>query len=211
MEPAKAYVFDMDGTIVDNCAYHVKAWREFSRRCGNELTERQILDWMGAQGAYYIEKIFGRVLPKDEVDRLCFEKEKLYREIYKPSMPEGLAELLDGARANGTRLAMATGGPRENVDFILDSLGLRGRFAAIVDSTMYVRSKPAPDCFLAAAKMLGVAPADCLVFEDALNGIGAAKAAGMKVYAVTFTMPRERLAEAKPDLIFDSYLELAKP
>ena len=55
-------------------------------------------------------------------------------------------------------------------------------------------------------RMPGVAPADCLVFEDALNGIGAAKAAGMKVYAVTFTMPRERLAEAELDLIFDSYL-----
>ena len=205
---AKAYIFDMDGTVVDNCAYHVKAWREFSRKHGNELAERQILDWMGAQGAYYIERILGHLPPKDVVDRLCFEKEAIYREIYKPVLPDGLKELLDGAVEKGIRLGMATGGPRENVDFILDSLDIRKYFEIIVDSTMYERSKPAPDCFLAAAEALGAKPAECLVFEDAPNGIGAAKAAGMKVYAVTFTMPREKLAGCGPDLIFDSYREI---
>ena len=60
-----AYIFDMDGTLVDNCGYHVISWRQFSRRYGNELTEKQILDWMGAQGSYYIEQIFGRRLPEE--------------------------------------------------------------------------------------------------------------------------------------------------
>ena len=73
----RAYIFDMDGTLVDNCAYHVKAWRKFSKKYGHELTEREILDWMGAQGGYYIERIMGKPLPKEEVDRLCFEKDEL--------------------------------------------------------------------------------------------------------------------------------------
>ena len=85
----------MDGTLVDNCAYHVKAWRKFSKKYGHELTEREILDWMGAQGGYYIEQIMGKPLPKEEVDRLCFEKEEIYRKIYKPKLPEGLREWLD--------------------------------------------------------------------------------------------------------------------
>lgn len=204
----KAYIFDMDGTLVNNCGYHVIAWREFSKRLGNELTEKQILDWMGAQGGYYVEQIMGRKLPKDEVDRLCREKEALYREIYKPVMPEGLCEFLDRACASGIKLAVATGGPTENVDFILDSLDLRKYFEVIVDATKYSRSKPAPDCFLAAAKLLDVAPSECRVYEDAVNGINAAKAAGMECHVVTFTNPRSILAAAAPDRIFDFYLEL---
>lgn len=204
----KAFIFDMDGTLVDNCGYHVLAWREFSRKYGNELTEKQILDWMGAQGAYYIEQIMGRKLPAEEVDRLCREKEVLYRQICRPEMPAGLREWLDLAHAQGIRLAVATGGPPENVAFILDALDLRKDFEIIVDSSMYTRSKPAPDCFLVAARRLGVEPSECRVYEDALNGIRAAKAAGMQCHVVTFTNPRETLAAAGPDLIFDSYREL---
>ena len=204
----KAYIFDMDGTLVDNCAYHVKAWRKFSKKYGHELTEREILDWMGAQGGYYIERIMGKPLPKEEVDRLCFEKEEIYRKIYKPKLPEGLREWLDYAHARKIKLALATGGPKENVAFILDTLDLRKDFEVIVDATMYEKSKPAPDCFLKAAELLGVAPEDCRVYEDALNGIGAAKAAGMQCHVVTFTNPYEVLADAGADKIFDSYKEL---
>ncbi len=204
----RAYIFDMDGTLVNNCGYHVLAWQEFSRKCGNELSERQILDWMGAQGGYYIEQIMRRPLPVDEIARLCAEKEALYRQIYKPEMPDGLREFLDRAHAEGIKMAVATGGPHENVDFILGTLDLFKDFEIVIDASMYKRSKPDPDCFLAAAKALGVAPSECRVYEDALNGIGAAKAAGMECHAVTFTNPRETLYSAHPDLIFDSYREL---
>lgn len=204
----KAYIFDMDGTLVDNCGHHVLAWKEFSRRYGNELSEQQILDWMGAQGGFYIERILGRKPSKEEVDRLCFEKEEIYRAMYRPELPDGLREFLDRAHAAGIRLAVATGGPKENVAFILDTLDLRKDFEVIVDATMYTNSKPAPDCFLAAAAKLGVTPAECRVYEDALNGIGAAKAAGMECQAVTFTIPRAALEAAGPDRIFDSYREL---
>ena len=204
----KAYIFDMDGTLVDNCGYHVIAWKEFSRKYGNELTEKQVLDWMGAQGAFYVEQIMGRKLSKDETDRLCREKEAMYREIYRPEMPDGLREFLDRAHEAGIRMAVATGGPTENVNFILDSLNLRNDFVGVIDSTMYTRSKPAPDCFLAAAKLLGVAPSECRVYEDAVNGINAAKAAGMECHVVTFTNPRKVLEAAGPDRIFDSYREL---
>lgn len=204
----KAYIFDMDGTLVDNCAYHVKAWREFSEKYGNELTERQILDWMGAQGAFYLEHIFDRPLSWDEIDRFCFEKEEIYRHIYRPVMPKGLREWIDRAHAEGIHVALATGGPSENVAYILDSLELRKDFEVIVDATMYTRSKPDPECFLVAANMLGVAPDECRVYEDAFKGIEAAKAAGMECHAVTFTNSRDSLEKAAPDLVFDSYAEL---
>jgi len=208
-ERAAAYIFDMDGTLVDNCGHHVIAWQEFSRVKGRELTQQEILDWMGAKGSFYIEKIVGRVLPQDEVARLCAEKEAIYRKIYKPVLPDGLRALLDDAHRRGIPCALATGGPTENVDFILDELDLRGDFPVIVDGSMYSRSKPDPECFLKAASLLKVDPSRCCVFEDAVNGIGAARAAGMDVIAITFTNPRGKLEKAGANRVIDSYLELA--
>ena len=210
MMKSKACIFDMDGTLVDNCRYHIIAWREFSRRYGRELTEKEIIDWMGAPNAYYCEQIFGRSLSSEELTRLGEEKERIYRALYAPHMrlPDGLRAFLDRAHAEGTPCAVATGGPKENVDFVLDGLAIRGDFAAIVDDSCYEHGKPAPDCFLAAAKRLGVKPTDCTVFEDAVAGIRAAKAAGMKVIAVTFTNPRETLHREAPDRIIDTYLAL---
>lgn len=204
----KAFIFDMDGTLVDNCGDHVKAWRQFSMLHGRELTEREILDWMGAKGSFYIEQIVGHPLPADEVARLCAEKEVIYRAIYHPVLPEGLREWLDAAHAHGIPCAVATGGPKENVDFILDALGLRADFPLVVDGTMYARSKPDPECFLKAAERLGVAPRQCLVFEDAVNGVHAAQAAGMDVVAITFTNPRAVLERAGATRVIDSYRDL---
>ena len=210
MKAVGAYIFDMDGTLVDNCAYHVTSWQAFARRYGHELTAQQILDWMGAQGSFYMEQIFQRAIPLDELARLCAEKEAIYRELAAPHLvvPEGLCAFLDAAQARGIPCAIATGGPKENVDFVLDTLDLRKYFSVIVDSTMYTHSKPDPECFLTAAARLGVPPEKCQVFEDAVNGIQAAHAAGMRVTVVTFTNPRTTLAAAHPDRIIDSYCEL---
>ena len=204
----KAYIFDMDGTLVDNCAAHVKAWQKFAKAHGHPLTKKQILAWMGAKASFYIEQIAGEGLPADEVTRLCEEKEALYRKIYKPALPDGLRDWLDYAHARNVPCALATGGSRANVDFILDSLGLRADFAAVVDETMYARSKPKPDCFLKAAELLGVEPSLCRVYEDAVNGIAAARAAGMSVVAVTFTNSREALEDAGATRVIDSYRDL---
>jgi len=207
----RAMIFDMDGTIVDNFAYHVTAWQEFARRYGHELTERQVRDWMGATCASYLERIFGAGLSAADVARFSDEKESMYRQLYHPVLPDGLCEWLEAARLRRLPCALATGGPTANVDFILDSLRLRPYFPVIVDSTMYVKSKPDPECFLLAAKLLGVAPCDCQVYEDAVNGIAAARAAGMRTVAVTFTNPREVLVRAGADRVIDSYRELSSP
>ena len=207
-QPPKAYIFDMDGTLVDNCAAHVKAWQKFAKAHGHPLTKKQILAWMGAKGSFYVEQVAGHPLAPDEAKRLCDEKEALYRKIYKPVLPDGLRAWLDYAHARKVPCALATGGPRANVDFILDSLGLRDDFAAVVDETMYARSKPDPECFLKAAALLGVEPSLCRVYEDAVNGVAAARAAGMSVVAITFTNSRKALEEAGAARVIDSYRDL---
>lgn len=206
----KAYIFDMDGTLIDNCAWHVLAWREFAHRHGRDLSERQILDWMGATSSYYMNRIFEREVPADECAELTLEKEELYRAMYAPhlALADGLREILDDARRRGIRLSIATGGSLDNVNFILDGLSLRAMFDVIVDASQYERGKPAPDCYLKAAARMGLDPAECLVFEDAVAGVRSGKAAGMRVAAVTATIARDTLAAEKPDYLVDSFREL---
>lgn len=206
----KAYIFDMDGTLIDNCAWHVLAWREFAHRHGRDLSERQILDWMGATSSYYMNRIFEREVPADECAELTREKEELYRAMYAShlALADGLKEILDDARRRGIQLAIATGGSLDNVDFILDGLNMRPMFDVIVDASQYERGKPAPDCYLKAAARMGLDPAECLVFEDAVAGVRSGKAAGMRVAAVTATIARDILAAEKPDYLVDSFREL---
>ena len=206
----RGYIFDMDGTLVDNVRYHVQSWKAFSRKYGNELSEEKIVGWMGMTNRVYQERILGRPVTEDESRRLSEEKELLYSGLFAPHMrlPDGLRAFLDRARSAGIALAVATGAPRSNVDFIMDSLSLRGDFDALVDETKYAKCKPDPECFLTAARLLGCEPCDCVVFEDAIPGVAAAKAAGMKVVCVTFTKGREELLLAGADIVIDSYLEL---
>ena len=137
-----------------------------------------------------------------------YSREALYRELYAPHLrlPDGLGDLLRNARNRGVRLAIATGGSVDNVDFVLDGLELRDLFEVVVDASQYKRGKPAPDCYLMAASRLGLAPSECFVFEDAVGGIKSAKAAGMRVAAITATMPREALEAEHPDILFDSFV-----
>ena len=206
----EAFLFDMDGVLVDNCHHHVLAWLEFAARHGGRLTEEQILAWMGAPGRDYIRRMFDSEFTPDEVERLLEEKEALYRQMYRADLQprEGLLELLAEARRRGVACAVVTGGSRANVDFVLDGLAIRGYFDQIVDSACYHLGKPAPDCYLEAARRLGAAPGKCLVFEDALNGIAAAHAAGMKVVAITGTNPAEVLAAARPWRVVSTFAGL---
>ena len=206
---AKAYLFDMDGVLVDNCRYHVASWLEIAKRHGGRLTEAQVIEWMGAPGRDYIARMFDGPLPPEEVEAIAEEKESVYRELYRPHLEprRGLPDFLRIAKRDGVSCAVVTGGSRANVDFVLDGLGIRGYFDCIVDSARYARGKPAPDCYLQAAAELGVEPRDCTVFEDAVNGIEAAIAAGMRVVALTGTNTRETLEQAGPDKVVGSFDE----
>ena len=123
----KGYIFDMDGTLIDNGRYHILAWQEFAKRHGKAVKGQDILDWMGMTGDVYNERILGRKLTPEEQRELGEEKESLYRDIYRPHMrlPEGLLEFLERIRASGGKCALATGGPQANADFILDAITIQ--------------------------------------------------------------------------------------
>lgn len=206
----RAYLFDVDGVLADNVRYHVRGWVELARRHGGRMTDAEAVALMGAPGSVYINRMFGSPVPPDRLAALMAEMSEIYRDLASPHLVarEGLVDFLESASAAGIPCAVVSGGPRINVDFVLDGLGIRKYFTQVIDASQYARGKPAPDGYLLAAEKLGIAPGDCVVFEDAVNGIRSGKGAGMRVVAFTGTHRREELEAAGPDRIVSTFREL---
>jgi beta-phosphoglucomutase len=193
-----AFIFDMDGTIVDNMAFHTNSWIAFFARRGKTYDPDAFFrETAGAQAREIMRERLGADLPDDEIAVLAQEKEVLYRELYGPHLSaiQGFEDFVTRARAAGVKLAVATSAPPANIVFTLDGLDLRRHFDAVVGAADVARGKPHPDVFLKAAEKLGVAPADCIVFEDAPMGVEAARRAGMKTVVITTTLPADAFRE----------------
>ncbi len=203
----------MDGVLADNSDFHVLAWTEYARSFGRELTVDEIKRRLGFNNREYMRFFLDREPTDDEVVRSTDEKEALYRKIFEPHLvaPSGLIPLLEFARGKRVICGVATSAPEENVSFILDGLDIRHYFHEIVDATHVKNCKPDPEIYQLVATKLDVAPDRCLVFEDAIAGIQSAKAAGMRVIALTSSYPAEVLAEYRPSAIIKSFDDLCKP
>jgi beta-phosphoglucomutase family hydrolase len=194
----RALIFDMDGTIVDNMAFHTQSWVTFFERRGRAIDADEFFrTTAGRQGKEIIRSHMGEDLGDDEVAVLNHEKEAVYRELYAPHLKavDGFEDLIADARSQGIALAVGTAAPPANVEFTLDGLDLRRHFETIVGATDVPRGKPHPDVFLEAAKRCGAEPANCIVFEDAPLGVEAARRAGMRVVVITTTLPAAAFAE----------------
>jgi len=211
--PLRGALFDMDGTLVDNSPVHVRAFEIFCARYG--VTDwREKLDGAFGMGS---DDIMRMLLPAEVIRArglraLADEKEAIYREIYAPDIRPvaGLRTLLERLRDAGIRCAVGSSGCRENVEFVLDSCGIAEFFEARISGDMVARCKPDPEIYLKAAAALGLAPAECVVFEDAKAGIEAARRAGagrIAVVATTLT-PETIRRETAADLVFGDYTEI---
>jgi beta-phosphoglucomutase len=197
VEALRGAIFDLNGTLVDDLRFHFDAWREFGAKRGITLDDAFLQSINGLKNEDIFPKIVGRAVSKEELSTLEAEKEERYRALYRPHLAPlaGANELLDRLHAAGVKLAVASSAPPENRALVIEGLGWQQRFDAVVASEG-LPGKPAPDVFLAAAKQIGVEPAACIVFEDAVNGVRAAKAAGMAVVGITTTVAAAALREA---------------
>lgn len=197
--PIPAFLFDLDGVVVDSNARHVDSWKEVARRHGFACPDPDHIGKCGLRTRAVIRDLLRWPVAAEEADRIGFEKEDLYREGIRRdgirAIP-GVLDFLAEARRLGIPCAVGSSAPRENVDVCLRVLDLESAFRATVSGADVARGKPAPDIFLEAARRLGMDPADCLVFEDAPAGIAAAHAAGMRAWGLWTSHAPEELAQA---------------
>lgn len=185
----KACLFDLDGVLVDTAAFHFQAWRRLARQLGFDFTEHQNEQLKGISRMESLERILawgGVTLTADEKDQWASTKNEWYLELVRQMTPAdvlpGAREFLDECRQAGLKTAL--GSASKNARLILENTDLLRDFDAVVDGTKTTRSKPDPEVFLLGAQELGVAPSDCVVFEDAVAGIEAAHRGGMKAIGV---------------------------
>ncbi|MGI4752080.1 MAG: HAD family hydrolase [Janthinobacterium lividum] len=185
----KAFLFDMDGTMVDNMVYHGKAWFDIlNDNLGAGLTEAEVKKEMYGKNPEVLERIFGKgKFTPEQIDEYSMKKERDYQEQFRPHLKliAGLDEFLEKAKAQGIKTAIASAAIPFNIDFVLDNLNIRDCFDAVISANDVEISKPHPETFLKAAEALGAKPEDCIVFEDAPKGVEAARNAGMKCVVLT--------------------------
>lgn len=204
----KGLLFDMDGTLVDNLAYHFMAFDAYAEREGFTLLEPVSLKINGMHSNDIFPLLLGNeVVAQYGLDRLNREKEEVYRDMYRPKIAPiaGVIELLKEAKKAGVKCAIGSSGCRENVEMIIEGLGIADLIDGSISGSDVTHGKPHPEIFTKAHELLGLKAEECIVVEDAVNGILAGVAAGCKCLAVTTTATAEVLVEAGASLCVEDY------
>jgi beta-phosphoglucomutase family hydrolase len=201
---ATAILWDLDGVLVNSMEFHYRAYNEVLSQRGVKLSrEKYLKEMIGIRNYTILRRVLGD-LPDDEIMSLAEQKEEAFRRLVRGQVQPlpGATELVHSARDAGIKQSIVSSTPRANIELMLQSLALYDCFDAIVGEAEAAKGKPDPEGFLVAASRLGVAPADCVVIEDAPEGIAAGKAAGMRCIGVTTTRPAEKLWQA--DVVVES-------
>jgi beta-phosphoglucomutase len=195
----------VDGTLVDTAELHFAAWVELCRELGRPFSRAEFAATFGKRNPEILVYLFGDVFSPQRVAELGDRKEELYKAAARRGVEllPGVRALLSGLHAAGVAQAIGSSAPRGNVDLILALTQTAPFFQAVSSFEDTTRGKPDPQVFLVAAQRLHREPQHCVVFEDAVAGVQAAKAGGMKCVAVSFVghHPPEKLHQAGADLV----------
>ena len=207
----KAFIFDLNGTMIHDMDYHTKAWQELlNGELGGSFTWYEVKQQMYGKNQEVLERLFGvERFSEAEMVRLSVEKEKRYQHAFFPHLQllPGLEEFLKRAHQRGIAMARGSAAIPFNIDFVLDNLNIRRYFSAIVSADDVTLSKPHPETFLKAASLLKVSPAECIVFEDVPKGAEAAHNAGMAAVVLTTTHAEAEFAHLPNILHFAADFE----
>jgi beta-phosphoglucomutase family hydrolase len=187
----KAFIFDLNGTMINDMPYHTKAWQNLlNNELGGNFTWEQVKPQMYGKNPEVLIRMFGPDrFTMEEMHHLSLEKEKKYQQEFLPYLEllPGLQDFLESAYQKGIPMAIGSAAIPFNIDFVLDNLHIRHYFKAIVSADDVELSKPHPETFLKAAQLLNADPKDCVVFEDVPKGAEAAANAGMNAVIITTT------------------------
>ena len=185
--PYRAFLFDLNGTMIDDMPYHVRAWHRILNERGAGLNYEETKAQCYGRNDELLERVFpGRFSPAEK-EKLIRNKEEEYQAAFRPHLKllPGLSEFLEKSQQSGIKMAIGSAAIPFNIDFVLDGLGIRHYFETVISGDDVVHSKPDPETFVRCANNLGIAASDCLVFEDVPKGVEAAANAGMKAYVLT--------------------------
>jgi HAD superfamily hydrolase (TIGR01509 family) len=202
--PFAAVLFDLDGVIADTTELHYKVWKEFAAQHNYTPTGEELLATNGRRAAETLRLWLGQSLDDQAVATLTTDRETLFNRMLAtepvPPVP-GVGRFVQMLKAGRIPKAVVTSAVPANATLALERVELRDAFDVIITAADVVRGKPDPEPYLMAARRLSVAPNLCLVVEDSIPGIRAAKAAGSKCLALTTTFSREMLVVERPDWI----------
>ncbi|MBN1071056.1 HAD family phosphatase [Clostridium botulinum] len=179
----RAFIFDMDGVIIDSEPIHRQVHGEIMNTLGINISKGELALYAGATNEYIFTKLKERYGIKKSVSELMDYKSKLIINKVKEESLEpinGIRELLNALRKNNIKIAIGSSSPRSLIEAVIDKFNLHSAFDCIVSGEEVERSKPYPDVYIEVSKKLGINPEKCIVVEDSHNGVQAAKSAGMK-------------------------------
>lgn len=195
----KAFLFDLNGTMIDDMHYHTTAWHNvLTRELGAQITVEEVKVQMYGKNSELLARIFGADhFSEEEANRISINKEKSYQKEFLPHLKliNGLDHFLEQAHQAEISMAIGSAAIMFNIDFVLDNLNIRHYFKALVSADDVTTSKPHPETFLKGAQLLGVKPAECVVFEDAPKGVEAAQNAGMACVVLTTMHEKEEFSQ----------------
>jgi beta-phosphoglucomutase len=207
-----AVIWDVDGTLVDTAELHFQAWTSLAHQLQKPFNRAAFSATFGRRNPEILQQLFGTQLSEQEIDELGSRKEELYRTAAEQGVEllPGVRALLEGLHHAGFKQAIGSSAPRTNVDLILKLTGTEKFFQCVIAMEDTQRGKPDPQVFQLAAARLGIAYHRCLVLEDAVAGVQAAKSGGMKCIAVTFVghHPEASLRAAGADLVVKNLEEV---
>lgn len=182
----KAFVFDLNGTMVNDMPYHIKAWHHQIIQLGGDLTLEQMKHQCYGKNDELLERVFPGKFSLAERIKIGNEKEAVYRIEFKPFLQliDGLAEFLKLAHQENIKMAIGSAAIMDNINFVIQNMQIAHYFDAIISANDVEKSKPHPETFLKCASALGSDPAHCLVFEDTPKGVECALNAGMQAVVI---------------------------
>jgi len=210
----KGLIFDLDGTVALSQHFHAQAFGEVFKHHGLIFTPQDDARYTGTGAHHTFQEFFkehGITLTQEQIEQYYQEKKAVYEELIKKSPMEsvpGVKKFLEEQQKRGMKISMATGNSLEATKFILKEIRLENYFEHITTNKDVANPKPAPDIFLKAAQKMGLQPEECIVFEDAVNGVKAAKSAGMNCIGLETTTPKEKLLGAGADMIVKDYTSI---
>ena len=209
----KAIIFDLDGTLVDSLPYHHESWRIFFKN--NNIEENDFNEiyrnYKGGGTLELMTSVFGDIYTKDELEKMSDDKEVIFRDIYRSKIfpINGLRKFLDNLKKNNILLSIGSNAIRKNVLMTIKELGITNYFSSIICGDEVSKGKPDPEMYLKTLSNLKVNKNECIIFEDSIEGVTAAKNANIKVIGVTSSQSSEPLKSVGAFKTIEDYTKIS--